>query len=1453
MNKRRERTLQDLCDVTPTLSKPQITPVLSGNFRMQGPVDEANRDLLTHMVKPENSKGFSSCCDRSQKVEYTGKSGTCNVCSAPCSSCFHVNKVLLGSTDESAGETCAENTEIGQLSVLSAVAGMNSTSDSFSENAVGKASSRTSHASASDDSVVHSKSESRRVPEGHDDCLSCVSGTDEHANKKSDTEDSKIYNNLNKCSGESSDKVLHSSSQQTGLNSQNPDSVGVPFSKYTDDATDLLKGQNAFSQASNEKYLSHEPKPRAVTDNKQSDIKDEPLEGSTEHLDSSLPRGVASDIVSGDPPPTVLNSVKKDDEMEVEVHPVDETDDSDMVEHDVKVCDICGDAGREDLLAICCRCSDGAEHTYCMREMMEKVPEGEWLCEECKTMDQEGVGRQEKNGGMDENEKNNSSGQASSEYVNGSDVEGPRTKGYMRIPCKRHRDDADSEVSSIAKKPALEPTVRSPKTSSSSKLAALSRENSLKYTDKGRLQSSHHSSSDTVPVNDTTESASSASNLRVNTSRGTFSKSKSFNSLNSKPKVKLVDQVVIQRQKSAKEHGSFRLKEGVVRAIGKSMSFKCTNSMRSESKLKMLSPRPTHSQDSKSTKQRTPFERHHSFKAELPSANPIMGTSMSSTSRIEKKQASRAESSSLATVANHHDMKPVQTDGRSAALTRSSGLAARRTAELSSSQGEFKRPSVYGNHGVSSAGGVNNIEQKSNRTSLKEDAASSVVADRPPLSASEVLPDGSPRPGDLTSSGERMKEYSSSRFGQSSVKSLRDESDNLKAAIEAAVLRKPGVYRKHRALGQSDESSISSVACEVASHHDHISSSAGNKKLASNAELSEVSRNSTPDHLKQETISSVKQSLLVPVEGLPFGARDGVHNGPFSRDVFSNAPAAVPAFLKYLAIPEHEHIWQGSFEICRSDETFDSWDGIQAHLSTSASPKVIKAVNKFKSRIVLYEVPRKSTWPIQFQECGVREDNIALFFFAKDLESYEKIYKVLLDNMMKKDLALRGNVNGVELLIFASNQLPDKSQRWNMLFFLWGVFRGKKESCLQKMPESLNQCCAPRDIPPPIMSLPENRCSLGPITEDLLASEDASPVLDMPASEELRNLLSSRAVASVSSLDSLNHRPNPSSTVAGESESTKQCQEREGGISSSCSPHLPVRSSSCSGREQMMHDTRLLDRQQSSHHSSKSVAGELKEGTGEGTLLDKSSKICNQNQVKLSVDAGDLSTGGETPLEDHQETRDLNVEHRRWPFNNDSMHPASPVVPRTLYAGTSKVPLRNDDARNETCGVLEKINHVPSGSYALHNRHQEVCVETLIPGFNEHAERRFFPIEQPVKGVQSADGSTPWKMHQLEPDRLNDRAPNLELALGADIKPLSLGTRSVLVSKVDQTVNEEHIREEARSKTEDDVSASLSLSLSFPFPEKEFSTKPAPKTEQLVSERERVNTSMLLFGNLRDN
>jgi hypothetical protein len=68
---------------------------------------------------------------------------------------------------------------------------------------------------------------------------------------------------------------------------------------------------------------------------------------------------------------------------------------------DVNVCDICGDVGREYLLATCTRCLEGAEHTYCMRVKLEKVPDGEWLCEECCLKEDENQTRS--NGGTSRN------------------------------------------------------------------------------------------------------------------------------------------------------------------------------------------------------------------------------------------------------------------------------------------------------------------------------------------------------------------------------------------------------------------------------------------------------------------------------------------------------------------------------------------------------------------------------------------------------------------------------------------------------------------------------------------------------------------------------------------------------------------------------------------------------------------------------------------------------------------------------------------------------------------------------------------------------------------------------------------------------------------------------------------------------------------------------------------
>ncbi|RVW20941.1 hypothetical protein CK203_110967 [Vitis vinifera] len=121
----------------------------------------------------------------------------------------------------------------------------------------------------------------------------------------------------------------------------------------------------------------------------------------------------------------------------------------------------------------------------------------------------------------------------------------------------------------------------------------------------------------------------------------------------------------------------------------------------------------------------------------------------------------------------------------------------------------------------------------------------------------------------------------------------------------------------------------------------------------------------------------------------------------------------------------------------------------------------------------------------QFQDCSVKEDNVGLYFFAKDLESYERNYRSLLESMMKNDLALKGNIDGVELLIFPSNQLPEKSQRKNYL---------KQNSVLFLIIIVLECLCGllkfeysteDDDIPSIAMTSSENTCSPERMAKDV--------------------------------------------------------------------------------------------------------------------------------------------------------------------------------------------------------------------------------------------------------------------------------------------------------------------------------------------------------------------------------
>ena len=141
---------------------------------------------------------------------------------------------------------------------------------------------------------------------------------------------------------------------------------------------------------------------------------------------------------------------------------------------------------------------------------------------------------------------------------------------------------------------------------------------------------------------------------------GTLLKSNSFSILNSKPKVKLVDEFIPQKLRGTRENTSLEVKDGPSRALGKSQSFKTSNSGRasmSEARVKMLPSKFPHVQDPKGVKQGK--DRNI-----LDRKNPSKVTSSAvSTSKVDQKHSLRGETNLVSSPSNNRDQKVIQSDG----------------------------------------------------------------------------------------------------------------------------------------------------------------------------------------------------------------------------------------------------------------------------------------------------------------------------------------------------------------------------------------------------------------------------------------------------------------------------------------------------------------------------------------------------------------------------------------------------------------------------------------------------------------------------------------------------------------------------------------------------------------------------------------------------------------------
>ncbi|KAI4384686.1 hypothetical protein MLD38_002805 [Melastoma candidum] len=1053
------------------------------------------------------------------------------------------------------------------------------------------------------------------------------------------------------------------------------------------------------------------------------------------------------------------------------------SEESDILEHDVKVCDICGDAGREDLLAVCSRCSDGAEHTYCMREMLQKVPEGEWLCEECKFSDETENGL----GGVVD-------GKSSVVIATSSMVSDGRLTENVEVAL------AGKGVGSTE---FCGPT----------KLSTLSRESSFKNNDKGKRkvgnsvpQSAHH-------VQESLENVRSPFS-KLQSPKGALLKSKSFSALSSKTNIKL-DEVVSPKQRG-KEHISTFTKDGPDKAMSKSISFKANpgRSIAVEAKARMLSSKISCSQDSKGPKVVRDGSLSGMNLRKLDRTVSLRNGSAISTSVLDRKVIACGDAAPLTSASSLRDLKAMQSDGRLTALAKSVGWNAVK--------------------GASSSDKITNTsgDQKSNYSYLGEDQLSGASRD-----ARGIRNGGLARPRDWANYPEKARENPLGRsrqsittasksnfcqkcrelghecescifsgpFGQGSeapptrlVREDTHHTDKYNAAITSDMLKKPGIYRRNKGTGKSGDASI--LNHDVKSVDLPSLPNIPNEADGAPEGPTTVSNSFSPPHMSVNNSSQVKVSSM--------------EVGP-SKDLPSLWASVAPQPCQVLAIPEHDHSWKGKFEVYRGNMLPEVLGGVQAHVSTWASPKVLDAVKLLPSKICLNEVSRRSAWPTQFHECGAKDENIALYFFAEDLESYERSYKCQVEKMTKNDLALKGIFDGVELLIFASNQLPKQSQRWNMLFYLWGVFRSRSVdgfgcesgssqnssiSASNLVSMDVDEPCAAQPMPTEL-SLPNCNGGNDSVKSQYTEQMHLDPLVVLGKGQENINYRSSGG--SFRSAGSSGAQKKGAEIYPGEVSFPELTQSMELDIDKKPSETLGSSSSVSTGYP---HFTRRDE--------------------GNGRIPEMLSRT---NAVKLEG----FTERNMLEMREIAPTEDL----------------AASKVEKKLRSGIGITECcAPGHASGLTDGCQSESNEpAPCGTLEGEKRRDRLFV---LEGM-ESKEMHFFPVKSNVSETLKAPRAGGLAQYV-------DGFPNLDLALGAKTDEEKKEVLPLLVGAVDKTESYGRPLGTARLKKEaDSVSGSLSLSLSFPFPDEERRIKPASDGEhQRIQERSHVSTSLRLFRGL---
>ncbi|XP_015617437.1 ASI1-immunoprecipitated protein 2 isoform X2 [Oryza sativa Japonica Group] len=755
-------------------------------------------------------------------------------------------------------------------------------------------------------------------------------------------------------------------------------------------------------------------------------------------------------------------------------------DSSSEESEDVKICDICGDVGEEKKLAICSRCNDGAEHIYCMRVMMPEVPEGDWFCEECRTEMQI-----EKEKSILEKSQVKVSTISVGSKVKAANVSS-KDLNVSNISSKSTKEDAEEGIvpsgcTSTGKEEDGRSCIGGSEAANKNEEQTSSGRNddfNLKILDGERHMQSHNND---VPF---TSVAHDISNMAVKNKSSIKSEVKSSEEvedvkvcdicgdigaeeklavcsrcndgaehiycmrvmMQEVPKAKWLCETCHSEVESEKRKNKIETSElkvggskgpmnkpsssenGVdAENVGSNMSNR-GNEMNSVNKRKDGDAGIT------SLVRQNPVSRESSFKLDgKKGKDPAGHVSTLLTSNYPKNQMAplRGQLSKSTSFNNSKvpKVKQLLNEVPQKPKTFKDSLSTPMRKEgpmgILAKSASFKKPKCFEPVNKAKPSTVMNPLVSEN---ARNDILTSILGSRS-LTGSVTVPVHSK----AQSSAQHLNK--GNRMADSNILGTSG-GEGARSFLGHCGIKKPPHTKGHANIGMlGSGAQKKTIQVPDSSHLDDQIKSPSSLVPSNSSSVSIPGSASLRDH---QTVPSMRGRSVDSISAMSKDMKE--KKITFSSQSFSPS-------CKHIAstIPELDYIWRGGFELSRTVRSPVLCEGLQAHLSCFASPKVLEVAKKFPSNVQLEELPRQNLWPPQFHDNGPTIDSIALFFFARDTESYEIHYRKLVENMLKDDLALRGNIETAELLIFASNTLPNNFQRWNMFHFLWGVFRVRRK------------------------------------------------------------------------------------------------------------------------------------------------------------------------------------------------------------------------------------------------------------------------------------------------------------------------------------------------------------------------------------------------------------------------